>query len=344
MTRKAYRASVPNQPTGVAFSADGDSVFAWHDARVPAPAPSPGIVVRRRESGASSNLLAGQNVLHVAVSADPLAAEAFAIVEGDPALRVIATDTLKTAARPLELAPGSAPVAIAVSGEGRTLFAVASDADGDLSLVVLEKGDEGWAKVQALALYRTAGPGRILLRPTPDGTTLFLADTAAGQVRVLRRAGPGYALSPVMIPGAAMARDLAVLPDGATAYLLGADQATNTVTVIDVASLSWHAVGIPQPSAVPSPVDSISLTGLQPAPDGRRLFATDASALYVLDPRSLRNLQKVQLGTFPGDVAGVSGLAVSPDGAVIVTANTVSRNLSFIEQIQMTGTAAGKRR
>jgi DNA-binding beta-propeller fold protein YncE len=339
------RVSVPNQPTDVAFSADGDSVFAWHDAQIPAQSPSPGIVVRRRESGTISNLLAGQNVLHLAVSPDPLAAEAFAIVEGDPALRVIATDTLETVTHPLELAPGSVPVALAVSGEGRTLFAVASDADRDLSLVVLEKGDQGWAKIQTLALYRAAGPGRILLRPTPDGTTLFLADATAAQVRVLRRAGPGYVLSPTTIPGAANARGLAVLPDGSAAYLLDADHTTNTVTVIDVASLSWHAVVLPQPGAASSP--SVSLTGLQPAPDGRRLFAADANtgALYVLDPRSLRNLQKIQLGTFPGDVAGVSGLAVRPDGSGIVTANTVSRNLSFIEQIQMADVpAAGKGR
>jgi len=341
------RFSVPNQPTGVAFSADGDSVFAWHDAQIPAQSPSPGVVVRRRESGANSTLFAGQNVLHVAVSPDPLAAEAFAIVEGDSALRMIATDTLETVTRPLDLAPGSVPVALAISGEGRTLFAVATDAGHDLSLVVLEKGDQGWAKVQTLTLYRTAGPGQILLRPTPDGTTLFLADAGSAQVRVLRRAGPGYVLSPTTIPGAANARDLAVLPDGSAAYLLGADHAANTVTVIDVASLSWHAVVIPQPSAVPPPGVGLSLTGLQPAPDGRRLFATDAStgALYVLDPRSLRNLQKIQLGTFPGDVAGVSGLAVRPDGSGIVTANTVSRNLSFIEQIPMAGAlAAGKRR
>jgi DNA-binding beta-propeller fold protein YncE len=340
------RVSVPNQPTGVAFSADGDSVFAWHDAQIPVQPPSPGIVVRRRESGANSSLLAGQNVLDVAISPDPLAAEAFAIIENDPALRVIATDTLETATRPLALAPGSAPAALAVSGEGRTLYVVTSDAARDLALVVLEKGDQGWVKVQTLALYRAAGPGRILLRPAPDGTALFLADAAGGQVRVLRRAGQAYALSPTVIPGAANVRDLAVLPDGSTAYLLAADHTASSITVIDVASLSWRVVGIPQPSAVPPPGTGLSLTGLRPGPDGRRLFATDASAgaLCVLDPRSLRNVQKIQLGTFPGDVAGVSGLAVSPDGSAIVTANTVSRNLSFIEQIQMTGASAGRGR
>jgi hypothetical protein len=99
--------------------------------------------------------------------------------------------------------------------------------------------------------------------------------------------------------------------------------------VIDVASLAAHTDAIPQ--------DYVNLTGLQPSPDGRRLFATDtnAAALRVLDPRSLRIQETIRLSAKSGGAAGVQGLATAPDGSAIYTANLVSKNLSVVQQVQM---------
>lgn len=323
--------SIANHPTSVAVSPAGDGVFAWHDTLISASPPIPGIIVYQPSSGTTSNLLAGKYVLGLVAAPDPEVREAFAVVQEDPLLYLIATDTLETSTQPLGLA-GSAPVALALSGDGQMLFVVASDASHDLSLVVLEPGDTGWTTVQTLALYRATTPGRFLLRPTPDAATLFLADVATATVRVLRRAGSAYTLAPTVIAGDVSAPDLAILPDGSTAYLLNAGQTTNSITVIDIASLNAHVVAMP----------SVSLTGLQPAPDGRQLFATDAKAgaLRVLDPRSLRILQTIPLAT-PGTVAGISGLAVMPDGSRIFTVNALSQNLSVVEQIQL-GTGPGE--
>ena len=324
---------VPAQPTGVAFSADGDTVFAWQDARIPVQPPGSGVVVYRHGTRVISSLLAGQHVLDVAVSPDPLAKEAVAIVQGDPALHLIATDTLGTSAQPLGLPAGSAPEALALSGDGHGLYVVAADASRDLSLLVLAWRDPGWTGVQALPLYRATDPGRLLLRATPDGTTLFLASTAAAQVRVLRRDGQAYALSPTTLSGYGSVVDLAVLPDGSAAYLLSAGERGYTVTVIDVASLSARVVAIPSPS--------VKLTGLRPSPDGLRLFVSDTDAVvYMLDPRSLRMLQRIPLGAVTGQVSGTSGIAVRLDGSGLVTANTLSKNLSFAEQIQMAAAPA----
>jgi DNA-binding beta-propeller fold protein YncE len=320
--------SIPNHPTSIAVSPDGDQVFAWHDAQVPAR-PSPGILVYGTRSRAVSNLLADKSVLGFAVSPDPRAAQGFAIVGGDPALYLISLETLEPAPITLGLPPGSRPVALAVSGEGQTLFVVAADASRQLTLVVLQLADTVWSPVQTLPLYPATTSGRILLRPTPDGTTVFLVDVTAAQVRVLRRSGAEYVLSPTVIPGDVSAQDLAVLPDGATAYVLNAGPATNTITVVDVASLNSHVDVIPQPY--------VNLTGLQPAPDGRRLFATDANAaaVRVLDPRSLRVVATIPLAAGPGPVAGSAGLVVTPDGSAIFTANTGSENLSIVEQVQL---------
>jgi DNA-binding beta-propeller fold protein YncE len=333
--------SLANHPTGVAVTPAGDQVFAWHDAQILAHPPRPGILAYQPVSGVTSELLAGRNVLRLVVSPDPTAAEAFAILQGDGALYRIATGTLETSTRPLGLPAGSAPLALAVSGEGQTLFVVAGNAGRNLMLIVLERQDNGWTRVQTLTLDRLSAGERILLQSTPDGTTLFLVDVAAAQGLVLRQAGATYTLSPTVIFGDWSApRDLAILPDGSTAYVLNTGWAPkgppeNSFTVVDVASLSERVVTLPYPY--------LSLTGLQPSPDGRLLFATDtnAAALRVFDPRSLRLLETIRLSATPGMVAGCSGLAVMPDGSRIFTANTESHNLSIVEQVQLgTGPAA----
>jgi len=321
--------SIPNQPTSVAVSPDGSNVFAWHDAQIPARPQSPGILVYATRSRTVSNLLADKNVLRFVASPDTRSAEAFAIVASDPALYRISLETLDTNTYSLGLAAGNLPVALAISGEGQTLYVVASDSSRNLTLVVLRMQGGVWSTAQTLPLYKAGVAGRFLLRPTPDGTTMFLVDVSAAQVRVLRRSGERYTLVPTVIPADVKAMDLAVLPDGSRAYVLNAGSQTNTITVVDVVSLSAHTDAIPQ--------QYVNLTGLQPSPDGRRLFATDtnAAALRVLDPASLRILQTIPLSAKQGGVTGVQGLAVMPDGSAIYTANMLTQNMSVVEQVQI---------
>jgi DNA-binding beta-propeller fold protein YncE len=333
VTLATYQASttmpaMPNRPTSVAVTTDGESVFAWHDMGI-APKSSPGVLVYDTTSRTTTNLLADRDVLRLVVSPDPLAKEAFAIIKDDPALYRVAVDSLDTQTYPLGLPSGTTPVALTVSGDGEAVYVVAADAGRDLTLVVLEEHDNTWTVAQTLPLYRMAAQGRILLRSTPDGTTLFVVDTTAAQVGVLRRTGSSYVLSPTKITGEIRAHDLAVAPDGSTAYVLNAGLQTNTITVVDVASLNSRIAPVPQ--------SYVNLTALQPSPDGRRLFATDtnAAALRVFDPRSLRIIQTIPLAAGSGQVRGITGLAVAADGSAVFTANADSQNLGIVEQIQM---------
>lgn len=342
VTLATYEASsiasgVANRPTSVECFVDGSAVVAWHDASLPATAKSPGILVYNLTSTTLSNVLADKAVMRCVASPDPLSKLAFAIVQADPTLYLIDTDSLDVSSVGLRLAAGAAPVALAVSGNGNMGYVVASDPSRALSLVVLQpaKTGSGWVQGSTVSLYTATTAGRILLRATPDGSTLFLVDVAAAKVRVLRQSATGYVLSGTVINGDVSAIDLAVLPDGSAAYVLNAGTNTNTITVVDVATLSSRVVAIPQ--------TYVNLTGLQPSPDGRRLFATDtnAAALRVLDPASLRILQTIPLAAASGTAAGASGLAVMPDGSKIFTANTSSQTLSIVEQIQM-GTSVAK--
>lgn len=330
------RPAMPNRATSVAVTPDGESVFTWHDTGI-TPKVTPGVLIYDRTSRMITNLLPDRDVLRLVVSPDPYAKEAFAIVSRDPALYRVDVKSLETRPYPLGLPAGTTPVAVAVSGDGDTVLVVAADAERDLTLVVLAKRTNVWTVVQTLPLFRMAAQGRILLRPTPDASKVFVVDSTAAQIGVLRRTGSAYALDPTRITGEVRAYDLAVLPDGSTAYVLNAGRQTNTITVVDVATLNSRVVAVPQ--------SNVRLTTLQSAPDGRRLFATDenAAALRVFDPRSLRIIQTIPLLTDSGEVRGINGLAVAADGSALYTANTDSQNLSVVEQIQMGGTTTTPR-
>jgi DNA-binding beta-propeller fold protein YncE len=255
--------------------------------------------------------------------------QALAIIPGDPVLRLIATDTLNVSTCPLELAPGTLPVALAMQGDGQAAFAITRDPSHNLGLLVLRPSGATWRAGSALPLYQAATNGRLFLCSTPDGDTLFLADADAGaaRVRVLRRAGQSYALSAAKITTGARPVDLTVAPDGSTAYVLTAG-APSGVTVIDVATLKARAVTVGWPYA---------LAGLRPAVDGRWLYATDPDlrCLRALDPRTMEILRSFDLDWHNRIVAEPAGLAVFPDGSGIVTVNTYSQDLSLVEQVQL---------
>ena len=53
---------------------------------------------------------------------------------------------------------------------------------------MLSRGDTGWTRTQTLALYTTKANARVLLRATPDGSTVFLVDLGTVVVRAIQRA------------------------------------------------------------------------------------------------------------------------------------------------------------
>lgn len=330
-------ASIPNRPTSVESFVDGSAVFAWHDASIPSPSSvSPGILVSTVRPTAPRNVLADKNVLRCVASPDPRSGQAFAIVQSDPTLYVIDIESLTPTPQPLRLDPGAAPVALAISGEGDTVWIIAKDGKQALSLVELTlstaNGNPVWTQTpNTVPLFQTSAYNRILLRATPDGTSLFVVDTAAAHAHVVRHNGQTYTLSPQVIAGDLSIIDLAVLPDGRTAYMLNAGSDTNTITVIDVASLGSRVAAVPQ--------QFVNLSALQPSPDGRRLFAVDTNAakLRVIDPQSLRIVQTIPMQHGTSTLGNSTGLSVAPDGSRIFIAHPDLQKVSFVEQIQMGG-------
>ncbi|WP_437334368.1 beta-propeller fold lactonase family protein [Sorangium sp. So ce394] len=333
--------STPNQPTDVAAAPDGSVVFAWHDAAVPAAGHlPPGILVYNLTYGQISAVLASQPILGCVFSPVASDQQAIAITQGAAALSLIRTTDLTVTSVDLSsVAKGSSPLSIAIAGDGQTLFVLLGTSSRGYGLLVLTKSSGAWTPGQTVPLYQGSGAGVVMLRSTPDGSAVFVVDPAASSVRVVRRASDGtYSLDPAVVPADASALDATILPDGSTAYVLNAGAQYNTVTVVDVATLAVRTAAIPQ--------TFVNLRGLIASPDGRRLYATDtnAGALRVLDPASLRILQTLPLNAQPSAAAGADGLAILPDASRIFTANTRGQgsggagaqgSLAVIDAVQM---------
>src|SRR5215470_3724231 len=151
---------------------------------------------------------------------------------------------------------GSFPDALAVTPNGRTLFA-ASETGNTVTPVNLP-ADRAGRPIQA-------GPNPQALVVTPDGRTLFVAD--AGYLGM-----PG-GVTPIdiatcrprrLIPAADSATALAMTPDGRTLYVASR---AGTVTPVDVATGKiGRPISVPEPSA------------LAVTPDGRTRFAITRSS------------------------------------------------------------------
>jgi DNA-binding beta-propeller fold protein YncE len=196
---------------------------------------------------------------------------------------------------------------------------------------VLNRQNSSWTSAQKLSLYQGGVSGQILLRSTPDGSSVFMVDVTAQAVRVItwNDAQKAYQVNDQTIPTDVNALALTVLPDGSKAYILNSGSTANSFTVVDVSTLQATTVDVTQ--------TYVTLTDLISAPDGRRLYATDtnAAALRILDPASLRILQTIPLNPDVSKVQSPTGLTILPDGSKIFTANTYGNSISIIQQVQM---------
>lgn len=324
--------SIPIQPTNVETSPDGLTLYVWRNANMPVAPGQTGVIAYNVQSTNTSECLGGKAILQLAVSPDPGSPVTAAIVLNDPSLYLV-DDQLQASQVALNLPAGAKPVALAVAGDGDTLWVAVVDGAHALTLVTLKRdlghSDATWNQAPNLPLYTASGSGPFLLRSTPDGSSLFLVDVAAATVRVVRAGGSGYALDPTVISGDVEALDVTVLPDGSAAFVLNSGTTANTITAINTATLHSRVAIVPGAN--------ISLMGLRSSPDGRRLFATDPNGamLRILDPASLRVVQNVNLASTPAKATGARGLAVMPDGSAVWVAAMLSSNLACVEQIQM---------
>jgi len=177
------------------------------------------------------------------------------------------------------------------------------------------------APIELLLDLNRGGYGRVAV--TPDGAKAYVPNYT--QLRLstadLRRGDSESALLDMRV------RDVAVAPDGRTAYLAGCQNycATGTIEALEVAT---------------GRIVRTLTTGPQPlrvalSPDGARGYTTSTSGatLSVVDLAAEQILATVPVGPTP------TGLAVSRDGTRVYVASQASGTVTVVDAITNTVTA-----
>ena len=322
------------QVTDVVVSPDGGRAVVWHDARqvFKRGEPSSGVFVYDLKSLEVAPQLANQPIIDFVFHPAGGSNRAFAITKGNSFIEIVDTSTWKPAGG-FDLTPltNGAPRSLAVAANGSTLFALAGDANDNFDLVALAIDKEGkLAPIgKAVRVFTAPRSGIAAVEAAPDGSRAYVLDEADSKLWVVAKKGEQYALEPnsAALGGASIA--LAGAPDGSQLFVLGRPGESNTLTAVATADLKTK-------SLVLSSIENSSMNGLVVSPDGSKVFATDGAraGIRIFDAESLRLIQTI---SFAKGVLSPMGVAVTPTGSQLFTANVNSNNLGVAQQVQPTG-------
>lgn len=316
-TQRREPVAAGNQMTDVAVTPDAAQAFVWHDARVRFNEGTP-------SSGYWAYEFASQTIVQqddgrpvIAIVPSPRRADraAYLIATDSSAVDVVSTETY-TSLFQIDVTRQTAarPRAIAVSGDGRTLFALCADAQ--LRYVLLPYDVDVRARTArplgVVELFRAKGRGSEYLLAGPDAEAVWAIDSPDRQLWSVRREGGRYvkAGDPIALP--ALTADAAISPDGARLFALGQSGTRNTITSLTTSDRVLRTVTLPS-------IGAIALNGLAVSPDGTRLFATDGvqAGLRVFDAATLRLVQTI---SWEGATTPY-GVAVTPTGTHVLAAD-----------------------
>ncbi|GAB7028678.1 beta-propeller fold lactonase family protein [Streptomyces sp. NPDC021749] len=334
---------IGGQPTNVTVSPDGRTVLGWHNALMTfnLGRPSNGLFAYDIASETVTQRLPGTNVADLAYH--PAAADKalFLIDDSHPAVHLVNTDswTIKDSIDLTAQTIGR-PVALAVSGDGSTLFVlvkVKNKQAQSVQLAVYRHQDSppGWDPLGTATVLSTVEEGSVLtLTAAPNGAQAYITDEGSGNLLVVARDGTGtYALSGRPLPVGHYPSATALSPDGSRLYVACGEADYGSLAEIQTATLTMRSVVLPANGRT-------ALAGLAVMPDGSRLLATDqiTAGLRIFDTTSLRLVQTIR---WSKGVRMPWGVAVTPDASQIFTANTRSGSLGVIRQTQACPGATG---
>ncbi len=232
----------------------------------------------------------------------------------------IGTGGLLTALAPATVEAGEAPVGVAVTPDGKSVYV--ADFDGGVSQYDVGAGGLLTAKTPATV---TAGTNPEWLAVSPDGKSVYVTDHNGATVSQFD-VGAGEALSaktPATVPTGATPSGVAVSPDGRSVYV--DDQAASTVSQYDVG-----AGGLLTAKSSPTVMSGTNPTAIAVTPDGQSVYVVDAGSetisQYDVAPGGLLVAKSTPaVAATPAPV----GIAISPDGrSVYVTNHEASGSVS----------------
>jgi len=205
---------------------------------------------------------------------------------------------------PPVILPGDGYSAVAVTPDGRTLYAanqglVSDDSGHTVTPVDIAAGKAGKPI--------TVGTGPQELAVTPDGRTLFVSDGTITPVNL----ATGRTMTPIHVTSGAGA--MAVSPDSRTLFI---GTGSNEVVAVDIATER-------QESLIPLPTpDSgvVTPAALAVTPDGKTLYVAEYGDDAVIPVNLATSRPGTPIIIENHDLALESALAVTPDGKTLYAA------------------------
>lgn len=322
---------VGGQPTDVAVSPDGTQVVSWHDwnSSFSMGRPGFGLSVLALSSSNVNQQLTSFKVIDFAYGTGPGAGYGFLLDQASAYLNAVNTSTWAPAG-PVQLShdPSWSSRHLAVSGDGKTVFALGGNAQHQYSLLAYTVGANAQLTPigSAVQVFSSAQGSIVGLAAAPDGSAAYVLDGIHGKVWVLTRGTSGFTLGTAPVSVGPAAWTMAISSDGSRLFVLTRPQQNNTLTAIDLGDLTTRATVLPS-------LQNVMLNELVVSADGTKVLATDGLnvGLRVFDAASLRLVQTL---SWQQGVQNPYGVAAMPDGSQIFTTNVYSNNLGVIQQVQ----------
>ncbi len=336
------------QITNVAVSPDNQTLVGWSDAMIGTStggtgAPLTGLVKGPVSGIGFSPYLAGTAINWAAISPVPGDDALYIAPHGASKILVYKLSTMASVATiPIQGSgpAGRQPVALGVSADGKTLFALVADTGTQFSMVVIAANiaTKAFSVAADLVVYtarmqQLATPMAVL-PALDDGASAWTVDTTNNNLWQVSGSGSNWqvASSPIVLaPGnhGASASAMGCSPDGSTAYVALTQGMTNYISVADLAAGTATLIELPDSTMV------MNLTSLAVSADGQSLYASDSAGagIRILNAQSLRIDQTM---TWQSGVQAPWGIAAASDGSGLFSANVNSQNIAIAQQVSPT--------
>lgn len=309
-------------------------LVSWHNYNIAfqsqGQTPTPGLYVYDRI--AETNVLVNETTQYTTFAFWPDSKQnvAIATAYGDNLLSILdTTDFSTTSTISLSASATCRAVASAVSPFGNMIFVLTTEEGGLYRLVAIACNVQtaSYSIVSTVTLFTQTESASHALAATSGGASVFITDSAARKLYVVTGGAGGYSLQETSYDCAYMPHVMSCAPDDTQLYIWMNEASHSAFARFDIAAATLDNV------ALPAGV-SLNIYAMAIAPDGSRLYLADTNfgGIRVFSTDAMQNVENVAMAgaSFP------MGVAISPDGSGLFTANAFSNNISLASQLGAT--------